>query len=328
MSVEAALGIGTAIAGIAGNAMNIAATNNLNGRNRRWQESMWNKQNEYNTPLAQRHRLEEAGINPFSVLAQGGADSGQAGSVGTPNTFQQHQIDGAGLFGAAMQAAMNKKMMRKQDLENENLGIQNQYARDREIISLMEQRARIEKDRMEADKNSSEKKMLDLEYDSLNSRLQSLVTQSEQEARILTMVADNKQRELEDAHNESVVRQELASANIQLSKSQMAHYLADIRRIHEEVELLKKQGKLTDKEAELVEKQKLTEVTREVVMRHDSARREGVYYRGMLNNSYEGLYGDNNAGGSSLEGGIVGSIVTSLLSRGMGSSTVVRGFGR
>lgn len=45
-----------------------------NLRSRQWSEQMWNKENEYNTPLAQRKRLEEAGYNPW-ISGSGGAMS-------------------------------------------------------------------------------------------------------------------------------------------------------------------------------------------------------------------------------------------------------------
>lgn len=52
-------------------------------RAREWQEEMWNKQNEYNLPINQRKRLEEAGINPN--LAFGSAASAMSASVpGSP----------------------------------------------------------------------------------------------------------------------------------------------------------------------------------------------------------------------------------------------------
>ena len=87
MSGVLAAGI-SASAATLGTAANIAATSNLNGRNRRWQEDMWNKSNEYNTPLAQKQRLEEAGINPYSVLAGEGADTGQTSQSPAPQTHQ------------------------------------------------------------------------------------------------------------------------------------------------------------------------------------------------------------------------------------------------
>ena len=33
-----------------------------------WQEKMWNKQNEYNTPSAQMERFRAAGINPYMAM--------------------------------------------------------------------------------------------------------------------------------------------------------------------------------------------------------------------------------------------------------------------
>ena len=52
---------------------------------RDWQEKMWNAQNEYNLPINQRKRLEEAGINPN--LAFGSSASAMGGSVpGSPST--------------------------------------------------------------------------------------------------------------------------------------------------------------------------------------------------------------------------------------------------
>lgn len=40
-------------------------------KTRDWQEMMWNKNNEYNTPLAQVNRLQEAGLNPNLIYGNG-----------------------------------------------------------------------------------------------------------------------------------------------------------------------------------------------------------------------------------------------------------------
>lgn len=52
----------------------------------------WNMQNDYNTPLAQRQRLEEAGYNPYALLNGGSSEAGaisQASMQGTtPPTMQ------------------------------------------------------------------------------------------------------------------------------------------------------------------------------------------------------------------------------------------------
>lgn len=48
----------------------------LNKQAREWQEEMWNKQNEYNLPINQRKRLEEAGINPNLAFGSSASASG------------------------------------------------------------------------------------------------------------------------------------------------------------------------------------------------------------------------------------------------------------
>lgn len=56
-----------------------------NQKNRDWQEEMWNKQNEYNTPTNQLKLYTDAGYNPLTALnAMNGSSS--AGSVGTAST--------------------------------------------------------------------------------------------------------------------------------------------------------------------------------------------------------------------------------------------------
>lgn len=46
-----------------------------------WQWDMWNAQNEYNTPAAQRERLEAAGYNPMLMNSAGSTAAGNAGSM-------------------------------------------------------------------------------------------------------------------------------------------------------------------------------------------------------------------------------------------------------
>lgn len=54
-----------------------------NQANRDWQERMWHMNNAYNTPLAQRERLEEAGYNPY-LLTQDASASGQSVMSSSP----------------------------------------------------------------------------------------------------------------------------------------------------------------------------------------------------------------------------------------------------
>ena len=51
----------------------------LYGDQKDFQVDMWNKTNEYNSPEAQRQRLEAAGLNPYIMI--NGGSAGVAGSV-------------------------------------------------------------------------------------------------------------------------------------------------------------------------------------------------------------------------------------------------------
>ena len=63
----------------------VRETNQMNWQiaqqNNAFNERMWNKQNEYNTPQMQRARLEAAGLNPYLML-----DGGSAGTAESPPT--------------------------------------------------------------------------------------------------------------------------------------------------------------------------------------------------------------------------------------------------
>lgn len=102
---------------LVGGAINAFSGANLNRRNRQWNEQMyrqtrddrrmdWHMQNEYNSPQAQRARMEAAGFNPNSLYGSAGT-SGNAGTVGggdvqTPQTRNPewgNAISGAGLTG-------------------------------------------------------------------------------------------------------------------------------------------------------------------------------------------------------------------------------------
>lgn len=83
----------------------------LNKKNRQWQEDMWNKTNEYNSPVMQMQRFKEAGLNPHLIYGQG--NSGNAAMASQPN---QHRTDFN--FGDAVSSYV---AMRRQQTEIDNL---------------------------------------------------------------------------------------------------------------------------------------------------------------------------------------------------------------
>lgn len=79
-----------------------------------WNLAQWNRQNAYNTPLAQRLRYEEAGINPYFAL--GNINSGQAESLLSADMSKQQsgaeafnmKAQGAQQFGASVANASSQ----------------------------------------------------------------------------------------------------------------------------------------------------------------------------------------------------------------------------
>lgn len=58
----------------------IEAQKELQKNQNDWNEQMWNKQNEYNTPANQRQLYEEAGLNPVYFLGEGKSTAGSVGA--------------------------------------------------------------------------------------------------------------------------------------------------------------------------------------------------------------------------------------------------------
>jgi hypothetical protein len=91
------LGFGSSVVENSQNRQNVRETNQMNYKinqmnnqfnermaiqQRNWQENMWNKENAYNTPSAQRQRLEEAGLNPYLMMNGGSAGVAQSAGNG------------------------------------------------------------------------------------------------------------------------------------------------------------------------------------------------------------------------------------------------------
>lgn len=89
---------GTSLIGGIANAFGQSSANRTNIKLQReaqaWQESMWNKQNEYNTPAAQIQRMKEAGLNPALMYSQGNV--GNAESVKAVPPAQVQPVTGLG----------------------------------------------------------------------------------------------------------------------------------------------------------------------------------------------------------------------------------------
>lgn len=114
-------------------------------QNNKFNERMWNLQNEYNTPVMQRARLESAGLNPY--LMMDGGSAGIAESAPTADTSGTqvapdigntiaggYQAMGNSLSSAASQIAqmsyqndLQQANVNKTNAEAKNADLQNQY---------------------------------------------------------------------------------------------------------------------------------------------------------------------------------------------------------
>lgn len=122
-----------------------AANLQIAQQNNAFNERMWNMQNEYNTPSAQRARLEAAGINPYLMLD--GSSTGVAQSAPTADTSGTqvapdvgstiaggYQSLGSSISSAAAQIAqmsfqndLQKANVAKVNAEAKNADLQNTY---------------------------------------------------------------------------------------------------------------------------------------------------------------------------------------------------------
>lgn len=84
--------------------------------------SMWNMQNEYNSPLSQRQRLEDAGLNPSLLYGNGGGSTGNASQMPEYQAFGQsigtNMLQGAQIANLAAQARLTNAQADKQEREN------------------------------------------------------------------------------------------------------------------------------------------------------------------------------------------------------------------
>lgn len=124
----AAIGAATDIASTIFNPISTFMTNKQNlkiaNANRNFAYQMWQKNNEYNTPEAQKQRLIDAGYNPNMFEASSNTSSAPAQTIDMPE-MQAPQIDnqaGGRVFQNYMQALMQKQQIAgmKADIQKSN----------------------------------------------------------------------------------------------------------------------------------------------------------------------------------------------------------------
>lgn len=102
-----------------------------NDKSRQWNEEMWNKQNQYNTPSAQIGRLVDAGLNPALAYGDitGALASNVNGSYGqastNPNQSASSMLEAAKLF--QQQGIANSQIELNQSQADANQALADKY---------------------------------------------------------------------------------------------------------------------------------------------------------------------------------------------------------
>ena len=174
MSVLGAAAIGAGASLLTGllSSSSASSSNKLtqeeNQKNRDWQEYMWNQYNEYNLPVNQVARLQQAGLNPALMYGTGGStDSGSASSMaGAPSTNNQFQQTFspqtmqsiAQLVNAGLQTSLTKSQVDKNYSEigksiSEIKNIDLDSAQKRELLKSLSERYQLEIDSLAKNNN-------------------------------------------------------------------------------------------------------------------------------------------------------------------------------
>lgn len=165
-------------------------------KQRDWQESMWNKENEYNLPSNQVMRLKAAGYNPYAIDSDATATSvGQGSTASTPN---QPPLNFDFIHQGAMAAINTKiqqeqlKQMREQTksiyLDNVKKAFDNGNLDEVYQKQIQQLDADLKAKNITNDTYQTQKNMLQLEYEQRKS------------------AADSGINPIVDSHNESVQR--------------------------------------------------------------------------------------------------------------------------
>lgn len=240
-------------AAVAGSAINAFSTSNLNRRNRKWSEQMyerqkadaisfWNMQNEYNSPQAQMARFQAAGLNPNLIYGQ----SNNAGPVNPPSMdTPQTRVPEFGNVGVQALAALSAVA----DLDIKQAQYDNLKAQNTILLEdAMLRRTQV------ADKQFDlefKQDFRDVSGDALRENLRRLRTQTDlslnEDARRAALnsvtVEEAKSRMLTAIEQRSTLAQQRAQSRAEVERIRM-----DVRRIKEDIYLKEREGVLKELE--------------------------------------------------------------------------------
>ena len=133
-----------------------AANYDLNYENKAWQLKMMQYQNRYNSPLQQRKRLEQAGINPALAMQ----DSNPNMAASNPNLPNQIPMDYSQLGSGLSSAVANYLQSEQVHSQNELLKSQTEAYRIDNLTRNAKNLVELQKVKSEMEKNNEDTKYI------------------------------------------------------------------------------------------------------------------------------------------------------------------------
>uniref|UniRef100_A0AAU8B9Q7 DNA pilot protein n=1 Tax=Dulem virus 259 TaxID=3145736 RepID=A0AAU8B9Q7_9VIRU len=235
--------IGSGISAISQSRANKANIQMMHEQNA-YNEKMWHLNNAYNTPLMQRQRLEQAGINPALALSNisTGVAQGAVTSAPAPNlmpTIQGNPLAGAGSAFTSMYSTLKQNelldaQVAKTQAEAKSIGQLTENTLNNGNVQREAWKAQIDSMNFNVDRLKS---MLPYERDYLSAQIEA----TRQRMDVDKTVA------------------QLNLSQLRLNSFQEKRLSAEISNIFASTALLVEQGRLTQEQAVLVSQQVITE---------------------------------------------------------------------
>ena len=114
-------GLGTLAGGLIGSGISAIGSQASVEDDRNYQQQLWDKQNAYNSPAAQKQRMLDAGINPNIAAASGSISSGSASTPVASVPAQSDPNKSLDYMASMMNAMVNMQLMNSQKNLNDSI---------------------------------------------------------------------------------------------------------------------------------------------------------------------------------------------------------------
>lgn len=261
-------GIINAISGSKANKTNLQIAREYNQAQRelaeyqaQWNEQMWNRQNEYNTPSAQMQRFKDAGLNPNLIYGQGSPGN----ATGAPSYPEVKQTapsvrpviqDGLGLGQAMMSYLQTQALQLDNKKRQQNLDLypyQQQLAQLKVFNEGIKQTLQNQQIARNAKQLSVLDRQLEAQTSAAEQTLNNLILQGELSTQKLRLNEEANQRAWQ-AMSQRERSLAIQSALLELKQQLQGRLLpAQEQRLSQQVFLLEKQNRIAAVEAKFEE---------------------------------------------------------------------------